>query len=368
MFSIHILLYVNIDGDNIMHRKSRRKVSINRLDKQTPFVKCNICGREFKSQSGLAGHVVATHHMDFRDYLFKYLQNVTPDFKYEKCGFCERMAEPDILVDFSKNEYHLSYDNGYLCKTNECIDEVCLEFFGQLHIDCKHKYEHLGANVDYLSRKYKIPISDVGKKLKWGKKKDEKRASCSLEGYILRYGEEEGKRKYEERCKKISKSMTIEWYIERFGLEEGERRFKSRIEKTLEKASNITHSKNQFKIFEALHEKDSDWKAERYSKGFAVDMMNLKKKIVIEYFGDYWHCNPRNYKDDYLNKSVGKTAKEIQEEDKLRIKKILTDNRISLVVVIWERSFYEHGFEKIMSILHEIEKKYDIDKKEEIWI
>ena len=362
------MLYVNKDGDYIMHRKSNKKVLINRIDKQTPFVECKICGRKFKSQSGLAGHVVAIHCMDFQEYLFKYLKNATPDFKYEKCGFCDRMAEPDIYVDFSKNEYLLSYNNGYNCKTDDCINNVCLEFFGQLHSECKHKYEHLGANAKYLSKKYKIPLSEVGKKLKWGKKKDEKRASCSLEGYILRYGKKEGKRKYKERCKKISKSVTIEWYIERFGLEEGERRFKNRIEKTLAHVSNITHSKNQFKIFEALQKEDFNWKAERYSKGFAVDMMNLEKKIVIEYFGNYWHCNPKSYKDNYLNKSIGKTAKEIQEEDKLRIKKILTDDRISLVIVIWEKSFYDYGFEKIIDMIHEIERKYDINKKEEIWI
>lgn len=47
-------------------------------------------------------------------------------------------------------------------------------------------------------------------------------------------------------------------------------------------------------------------------------MMNNKTGVVIEYFGDYWHCNPAIYGKDFYNKSIKKTAAEKWEADKIR--------------------------------------------------
>ena len=41
--------------------------------------------------------------------------------------------------------------------------------------------------------------------------------------------------------------------------------------------------------------------------------------LVIEYNGDYWHCNPKKYKPDYFNQKKQKTAKELWEYDKNKI-------------------------------------------------
>lgn len=37
--------------------------------------------------------------------------------------------------------------------------------------------------------------------------------------------------------------------------------------------------------------------------------------MLIEYNGDYWHCNPKKYKADYFNIKVNMTAKEIWDRD-----------------------------------------------------
>ena len=41
--------------------------------------------------------------------------------------------------------------------------------------------------------------------------------------------------------------------------------------------------------------------------------------LIIEYFGDYWHCNPKKYEPDYFNKKKNKFAWELWDYDKKKI-------------------------------------------------
>lgn len=53
-------------------------------------------------------------------------------------------------------------------------------------------------------------------------------------------------------------------------------------------------------------------------KWYNLDMYFPNINLVIEIHGDLWHCNPKLYKEDFLNKSYNLTAKEIWEKDKIR--------------------------------------------------
>lgn len=67
-------------------------------------------------------------------------------------------------------------------------------------------------------------------------------------------------------------------------------------------------------------------------------MVNKKLRVAIEYFGDYWHCNPSSYADDFYNKSLNMTAKECQNKDKIRLTKMVTFSKeIDLIIVVWEQ-------------------------------
>jgi hypothetical protein len=39
------------------------------------------------------------------------------------------------------------------------------------------------------------------------------------------------------------------------------------------------------------------------------------KGKIIEYHGDYWHCNPEKYEETFVNKHSKYTAKEIWKRD-----------------------------------------------------
>ena len=82
------------------------------------------------------------------------------------------------------------------------------------------------------------------------------------------------------------------------------------------------------------------------------DLFIPKYNLLIEYNGDYWHCNPKKYKYDYLNKKKGKTAKEIwdYDNDKLYLAKKNGYN----IEVIWESDY-----KKDKKIINNLIKDYN---------
>jgi G:T-mismatch repair DNA endonuclease (very short patch repair protein) len=59
--------------------------------------------------------------------------------------------------------------------------------------------------------------------------------------------------------------------------------------------------------------------------------------LLIEYNGDYWHCNPNKYLSDYFNHKKNKTAKEIWEYDLNKL--YLAKNNGYNCLVIWESDY-----------------------------
>lgn len=73
--------------------------------------------------------------------------------------------------------------------------------------------------------------------------------------------------------------------------------------------------------------------------------------LIIEYFGDYWHCNPKKYESNYFNKKKNKFAWELWEYDKKKVELIKSyDYNLEIV---WESDFDEK------TTLQKIIKKYD---------
>lgn len=80
-------------------------------------------------------------------------------------------------------------------------------------------------------------------------------------------------------------------------------------------------------------------------------------KILIEFDGDYWHCNPEIYKEGPVNKMQKKAI----ENDKH--KKILAESFGYKLIRVWEKDFKENPNEVLKYIKSKI-KKYIENKKE----
>jgi hypothetical protein len=58
---------------------------------------------------------------------------------------------------------------------------------------------------------------------------------------------------------------------------------------------------------------------------------------IIEFYGDYWHCNPLFYEEDYYHKRLSMTAGNIWKSDLLKIDK--AKKMGYNVIVIWENEW-----------------------------
>lgn len=74
--------------------------------------------------------------------------------------------------------------------------------------------------------------------------------------------------------------------------------------------------------------------------------------LIIEYNGDYWHCNPNKYSADYFHHVKQKTAQELWDYDKNKID-LIKENGYNLEIV------WESDLNKNPQLINQIIKKYE---------
>ena len=68
---------------------------------------------------------------------------------------------------------------------------------------------------------------------------------------------------------------------------------------------------------------------------FAYDFTYKDK--IIEFNGDYWHCNPKIYSRDFVNKRLNMTAEDIWNKDHIKEECAIRNGYKYLVV--WELDY-----------------------------
>ena len=232
----------------------------------------------------------------------------------------------------------------------------CIEFYEKRYPNATHE-EHL----EMLHKQYK-KTRDVSLENNsynstfgyWLKKYDgdedkariaykNRQATKRLEKFIKRYGEEEGKRRFNEMNAKWTKSINDKFKIK----SEKEESFTHWLFFMFPELSNHTTytclTKQKRILKNGYHYRKPD--------------ILIDDKYIIEFYGDYTHGNPEIYNDDFIIKIAGSqslfTAKEKQEDDKLRQKEL--ENGGYKVLVIWENDFLNHK-EKVKQQISEFLK------------
>lgn len=74
-------------------------------------------------------------------------------------------------------------------------------------------------------------------------------------------------------------------------------------------------------------------------EGCIPDIVHRDKKIIVEYYGDYYHCNPEisRYTPDFWNKCKKMSAADVWRHDEERLQR-LRDSGYT-VTVVWESDF-----------------------------
>lgn len=89
------------------------------------------------------------------------------------------------------------------------------------------------------------------------------------------------------------------------------------------------------------------------NKNYRVDFFNKDKKIVVEIHGDFWHCNPKLYSEDFYHKFKKKTAKQIWEEEKIK-RDLISEKYDCKYFVIWEKDWNEDSLKVIRKLKNTI--------------
>lgn len=229
--------------------------------------------------------------------------------------------------------------------------------------------EKQGRNEVFFIEKYG---DKVGKK-KWEEIIEKRKFYSSLEGMIERYGEEEGTKRYNKWYESTKKGET--YYVERYGPYDGlniwneinERRVASWKENsTLEsfkerygsdigekkwtewRSSTSNNSKVSMKLFERIVEINDIFKDAKFgdneeyidTHNYDIKQDHIRpdftwKNKIIEFYGSYWHKDPRFYENNIENEKIRKM-------DKLRVEVLEAEGFD--VMVVWEADFEENPF------------------------
>ena len=109
-------------------------------------------------------------------------------------------------------------------------------------------------------------------------------------------------------------------------------------------------SKPEKEIEKILNKLNIDVKRTYKVNEYICDIYVPKLNLIIEYNGDYWHCNPKRFNKDYLHPHKKKTSLEIWDEDKIRIDNIKKYGYN--LEVVWESDY------KGQTTIQNIIKKY----------
>lgn len=223
-------------------------------------------------------------------------------------------------AELKLKEYHKN--NGKALSNKLKTDDIFREEFKNKCTTNINYWINLGYN-----------IIDAQKKL------TERQKTFSLEKCIEKYGEKIGKIKWQERQDK---------WLATLDAKSDEEKLEINKKKLL---NNSGYSKQSQDLFWNIHKEFiahnikfqelSNSEIIMYNKDinaiYKFDYVDFTNKKIIEYNGDFWHCNPILYNENYFNVVKQKTAKEIWEYDKHKNQYII--NKGYDLLVIWEYDF-----------------------------
>jgi len=157
------------------------------------------------------------------------------------------------------------------------------------------------------------------------------------------------KPKYREMFSKMKKELWASGKMEHVRIKMSNL-MKQRIANGELKSYN--RSKAEDEIIEILNDLNVKCEPNYIIESKIFDVYIPQYNLLIEYNGDYWHCNPNKYNSDYINKKKNMTAKEIWEHDKNKL--YLAKKNNYTCEVIWESDY-----KKNKNIILEIIKRYE---------
>lgn len=178
---------------------------------------------------------------------------------------------------------------------------------------------------------------------------------CSLELQIGEGNPFYGKKHSSKTKKQISKSRKGKATGENNSMakkENRERAAKNRLLTIKETPTKFSsRSKNEIKIYNNIKKKYKNATHSLVIMPYICDIFIPELNLIIEYNGDYWHCNPFKYEPKYYHKIKNMLAEDIWDYDKKKID-LIKNNGYNLEIV------WENDYNKDPKLIYKIIKKY----------
>ena len=195
-----------------------------------------------------------------------------------------------------------------------------------------------------------------------------KSRAITLPNMIKKYGEEKGIELWQNYCERQSYTKTLDYLIEKYGKDEGSRKYleinrkksassnpkilSEKLSITIDQAvdlicgrSSLRFNSNLEKEFIQLLESQigplehsslnspfGKW-CHELNKYVVYDIKH--KNCIIEFNGDYWHANPKDYKENDIIR--GRKVKDIWNFESKKLK--LANDLGFSILVVWESDF-----------------------------
>jgi len=275
------------------YSKKKFKTKV-RIEIPKPYI-CKICEKELKSIPGLASHLKNQHdRYPYGDYLLKYY---------------------NIDVDVINKEW----ENG---REDRKQDQL----------------KGLRERAKYLKGK---PLRERMTPEEYNGFREKMKGVFTLKWFIERYGEEEGKKKYEERSISLSKNT----YWHKYNRKNNQNWSNISQELFWDLYAIIKDDYKKIYFGELNHEFSCGVPYHNFD--FVVNDINK----VIEFNGDKFHANPKKYlQDDHPIPFLKESSKEIWDKDRRKLKK-LKDKGYD-VLIIWESEYLSNRKDVIIKCLN----------------
>ncbi len=252
-----------------------------------------------------------------------------------------KLRKEDPLWDKkrSRNCKEFWIEKGYseeesILRSKEVMDEIHQKTFDKFKSNPEKYASKYPTKIEYWLEK---GYSDEEAKVKL----KERQTTFSKEVCIEKYGEKEGIKVWLERQEKWMNTMDSKTDEEKIEINRKKLFNNSGYSKVSQELFWLVYDsydsfKNNDVHFEELNSEIIRYD-KKNKKHYRYDYIDFSLKKCIEFNGDYWHCNPIKYNEDYNHPIMNISAKEIWNKDKLKIKWL--ENRGYSVLTIWESEY-----------------------------
>lgn len=235
-----------------------------------------------------------------------------------------------------------------ILKSKEVMDEIHKKTSDKLKSNpLKYAYKY-PTKIEYYTKK---GISEEDAKLKIS----EIQNRFSLDICIEKYGEIDGKDIWNKRQEKWLNTMDSKSDEEKIEINRKKMFNNSGYSKISQKMFWEVHKfyENNNIKFEELNGEVIRYDKEN-NRHYRYDYVDFTKQKIIEYNGDFWHCNPEQYESNHIHKIMNVSASYLWEKERLKIEWF--EKRGYEVLVIWDseyRKYPKQTLEKCIEFLNE---------------